>query len=136
MSKRILVQVEADPDRVGQVLRNLLLNALHHTPENGSITVSATPTPQAIEIAVADTGEGIAPEDLPHIFERFWRADRSRLREGWEGGSGLGLSVAQSLVEAQGGHIWAESTPGRGSTFRFTLPRARAGGEGSPTRPA
>ncbi|MGB9671380.1 MAG: sensor histidine kinase [Halothiobacillaceae bacterium] len=119
-----LPPVRADPDRLGQVLRNLLVNALRHTPVGGAITVSAAATAQAVEIAVADTGEGIAAEDLPHVFERFWRVDRSRSREGWaEGGSGLGLSVAQSLVEAQGGRIWAESTPGTGSTFRFTLPR-------------
>lgn len=120
-----LPRVRADPDRVGQVLRNLLVNALRHTPAGGSVTIGAAATPEAVEIAVADTGEGIAPEDLPHVFERFWRVDRSRSRErGEEGGSGLGLSVAQSLVEAQGGRIWAESTPGRGSTFRFTMPKA------------
>jgi signal transduction histidine kinase len=70
-----------------------------------------------IEIAVADTGEGIAPQDLPHVFERFWRAEK-RLGSG----TGLGLSVAQSLVEAQGGRIWVENTPGAGTTFQFTLP--------------
>jgi signal transduction histidine kinase len=76
-----------------------------------------------VEIAVADTGEGIAAEDLPHVFERFWRADPSRARDDrLAGGTGLGLSVAQSLVEAQGGRKWAESTPGEGTVFRFTLP--------------
>jgi signal transduction histidine kinase len=110
--------VQADPDRVAQVLRNLLVNALSHTPPGGSITVSAALAEDAVEIAVADTGEGIAGEDLPHVFERFWRSDPARARTG---GSGLGLSVAQSLVEAQGGRIWAESTLGQGSTFRFTL---------------
>jgi signal transduction histidine kinase len=76
-----------------------------------------------VEIAVADTGEGIAAEDLPHVFERFWRADPSRARDDrLAGGTGLGLSVAQSLVEAQGGRIRAESTPGEGTVFRFTLP--------------
>jgi signal transduction histidine kinase len=113
-----LPTVQADPDRMAQVLRNLLVNALRHTPSGGSITVSAAPAKDAVEIAVADTGEGIAGEDLSHVFERFWRADPSRTRTG---GSGLGLSVAQSLVEAQGGRIWAESTPGRGSIFRFSL---------------
>jgi two-component system OmpR family sensor kinase/two-component system sensor histidine kinase BaeS len=110
--------VQADPDRVAQVLRNLLVNALSHTPSGGSVTVSAAPAESAVEIAVADTGEGIRGEDLSHVFERFWRADPARARTG---GSGLGLSVAQSLVEAQGGRIWAESTPGQGSTFRFAL---------------
>jgi signal transduction histidine kinase len=116
-----LPAVLADPDRVAQVLRNLLINALRHTPPAGSVTVSASLAGDAIEIAVVDTGEGIAPEDLPHIFERFWRVDPARARTG---GTGLGLSVAQSLVEALGGHIWVESTPGKGSTFRFTLPLA------------
>ncbi|MGC9023424.1 MAG: sensor histidine kinase [Chloroflexia bacterium] len=117
--------VQADPDRLGQVLRNLLVNALQHTPAGGSVVVRAAPTAGAVEIAVSDTGEGIAPEDLPHVFERFWRADTARSRDRrWAGGTGLGLSVAQSLVQAQGGRIWAESAPGRGSTFRFTLPLA------------
>ncbi len=120
-----LPPVRADPDRVSQVLRNLLVNALQHTPAGGSVVVRAALKVGAVEIAVSDTGEGIAPEDLPHVFERFWRTDVSRSRDRrWSGGTGLGLSVAQSLVEAQGGHIGAESVPGRGSTFRFTLPLA------------
>jgi len=120
-----LPPVQADPDRLAQILNNLLVNALQHTPAGGSIAVTAAPTPSAVEIAVADTGEGIAPEDLARVFERFWRADRSRARDRhWAGGTGLGLSVAQSLVEAQGGRIWAESAPEQGSTFRFTLPLA------------
>ncbi len=113
-----LPTVQADPDRVAQVLRNLLVNSLTHTPPGGSITVSAASAEDAVEIAVVDTGEGIARENLPHVFERFWRADPARARTG---SSGLGLSVAQSLVEAQGGRIWAESTLGQGSIFRFTL---------------
>jgi len=124
-----LAPVQADPDRVAQVLRNLLVNALRHTPPGGSVTVSARCMAQTMEIAIADTGEGIAPEDISHVFERFWRADpaRARSRAGGEdrlagGGTGLGLSVAQSLVKAQGGRIWVESTPGQGTVFRFTLP--------------
>lgn len=114
---------QADPDRVAQVLRNLLINALHHTPIKGTITVTASQTADEVQIAITDTGEGIASEDLPCIFDRFWRADRSRARnDRWAGSSGLGLSVAQSLVEAQGGRIWAESELGIGSTFYFTLP--------------
>ncbi len=121
-----LPPVQADPDRLAQVVSNLLVNALHHTPAGGSVVVTAALTPDAVEVAVVDTGEGIAPEDLPHVFERFWRADRSRTRkQQWIGGAGLGLSVAQSLVEAQGGRIWAESVVGQGSTFRFTLPLAQ-----------
>jgi two-component system OmpR family sensor kinase len=118
-----LPAVQADPDRVAQVLRNLLVNALRHTPSGGSVTVTASAREGMVEIAVADTGEGIAAEDLPHVFERFWRADPSRARDDrLAGGTGLGLSVAQSLVEAQGGRIRAESTPGEGTVFRFTLP--------------
>jgi two-component system OmpR family sensor kinase/two-component system sensor histidine kinase BaeS len=112
--------VQADPDRVAQVLRNLLVNAVRHTPPGGSVTVTAGLTADAIEVAVSDTGEGIAADDLPYVFERFWRADPARTRTG---GTGLGLSVAQSLVEAQGGRMWVESIPGKGSTFRFTLPK-------------
>jgi signal transduction histidine kinase len=123
-----LAPVQTDADRVAQVLRNLLVNALCHTLSGGSVTVSASCTIKTVESAIADTGEGIAPEDLPHVFERFWRADptRARSRVGGEGrlagGTGLGLAVAQSLVEAQGGRIWVESTPGEGTVFRFTLP--------------
>jgi two-component system OmpR family sensor kinase/two-component system sensor histidine kinase BaeS len=120
-----LPPVQADPDRIAQVLRNLSVNALRHTPPGGSVTITASALAGAVEIAVTDTGEGIAPDDLPHVFERFWRAERSRQRsDRWVGGTGLGLSVAQSLVEAQGGRIWAESVHGQGATFRFTLPLA------------
>jgi two-component system OmpR family sensor kinase len=123
-----LPTVRADPDRLAQILRNLLVNALRHTPPGGSVTVRVSQNAGAVEIAVTDTGEGIAPEDLPRVFDRFWRADRARVRLGRThderggGGSGLGLSVAQSLVQAQGGRIWAESVLGQGSTFHFTLP--------------
>jgi len=118
-----LPAIQADPDRVAQVLRNLLVNALRHTLAGGSVTLTAATSDRVVEIAVADTGEGIAAEDLPHVFERFWRADPSRARDNrLAGGTGLGLSIAQSLVEAQGGRIWAESTPGEGTIFRFTLP--------------
>jgi two-component system OmpR family sensor kinase len=124
-----LPAVQADPDRLAQVLRNLLVNAVQHTPAGGSVTVTARLQTDAVEITVRDTGTGIPPEDLPYIFDRFWRADRSRARdERWPGGTGLGLSIAQSLTQAQGGRIWAESQPGRGSTFRFTLPLAAQDG--------
>jgi two-component system OmpR family sensor kinase/two-component system sensor histidine kinase BaeS len=128
-----LAPVQADPDRVAQVLRNLLVNSLRHTPPGGSVTVSAVAAAEAVEIAVADTGRGIAAEDLPHVFERFWRADPARARSEVGGeerlahGTGLGLAVAQSLVEAHCGRIWAKSTPGEGTVFRFTLPFARCG---------
>jgi two-component system OmpR family sensor kinase/two-component system sensor histidine kinase BaeS len=126
-----LAPVQADPDRVAQVLRNLLVNSLRHTPPGGSVTVSALAAAKAVEVAVADTGRGIAAEDLPHVFERFWRADPARTRSEVGGeerlahGTGLGLAVAQSLVEAHCGRIWAESTPGEGTVFRFTLPFAK-----------
>ena len=123
-----LVAVQADPDRLAQVLGNLLVNALHHTPPGGEIVVTARQDGNSVQISVADTGEGIADQDLPHVFERFWRADPARARAGQADDerssrrSGLGLSVAQSLVEAQGGRIWVESELGRGSTFHFTVP--------------
>jgi len=120
--------VQADPDRIAQVLNNLLANALRYTPDGGTITVTASATAEGVKVTVADTGEGIAPEILPHIFDRFWRADHARAREvGGPGGSGLGLSIAQSLVQAHGGRIWAESTLGQGSAFHFTLPVGRYG---------
>ncbi|MBC8448777.1 MAG: HAMP domain-containing protein [Chloroflexi bacterium] len=117
-----LPAVQADPDRLAQVLRNLLGNALRHTPAGGQIAISAQSAAGSVHFAVADTGEGIPPDDLPHIFDRFWRAGRSRSRE--TGGSGLGLTIARQLVQAQGGRIGVESEPGRGSRFWFTLPLA------------
>ncbi|MCL7454339.1 MAG: ATP-binding protein [Anaerolineae bacterium] len=118
-----LPQVQADPDRLAQILRNLLVNALRHTPRGGSVVITGRRTEDAVELAVADTGEGIAPQDQARVFDRFWRADRARTRDGqWVRGTGLGLSIAQSLVEAHGGHIWLETKAGEGSTFRFTLP--------------
>jgi two-component system sensor histidine kinase BaeS len=118
-----LPPVDVDLQRIMQVLQNLLTNALRHTPEGGQITVSARRTPDGlVAISVEDTGAGIAPEDLPHIFERFYRADSSRSRA--TGGSGLGLTIARRLVETHGGQIGVESTVGQGSRFTFTLPVA------------
>jgi two-component system OmpR family sensor kinase/two-component system sensor histidine kinase BaeS len=136
--------VLADPDRLAQIMRNLLSNALRHTPEGGQITVSATYNGHcefngpAVRIVVADTGEGIPPDELPHVFDRFWRADRSRAREtagpstSRRGelvepsgrGSGLGLAIARHLVQAHGGEMGVESEVGQGSRFWFTLPVA------------
>ncbi len=128
-----LPPVEADPERIGQVLRNLISNALIHTPHGGSIRVEAEyiadcPTAQltiddqqpAIMVCVRDSGSGIAPEHLPNIFERFYRADRARSRA--TGGAGLGLAIVKQLVAAHGGRVWAQSELGAGAQFTFTLP--------------
>ncbi len=112
-----------DAARVSQILRNLLRNAVTHTPAGGAIDVRAEHHGAAIAIAVSDTGHGIAPEHLPHIFDRFYRADPARSRE--TGGSGLGLAVVKNLVEVQGGEVTVKSTLDAGSTFTFTLPIAR-----------
>ena len=102
---------------------NLLDNAITHTPEDGRVTVSAHATVGAVIVAVADTGSGIAPEDLPRLFDRFYRADPSRARS--TGGTGLGLTIARRIVEAYGGSITAESTVGQGSRFMVRLPAAQ-----------
>jgi signal transduction histidine kinase len=111
----------ADTQLVYRVLRNLITNALRHTPPDGSVTLRADEMGEAVAITVADTGEGIAAEDLPHVFERFYRGDKSRSRAG--GGAGLGLAIARGIVEAHGGSIRVESAPERGTAFTFTLPR-------------
>lgn len=116
--------VLADPGRVEQILVNLLSNALRYTSV-GSITVNVWHTDAQAWIAVIDTGQGIAPDDLPHIFDRFWRADRSRNRH--SGGTGIGLAISRRLVELQGGTIDVASELGVGSVFKFSLPLARTG---------
>lgn len=113
-----LPPVLADRERIERVLINLLHNAIKFTPPGGQVTISACRAGEWVVVAVADTGVGIAPEDLPRIFERFYKADRSRATSG----AGLGLAIARQIVLAHGGRIWAESEPGRGSIFRFTLP--------------
>jgi signal transduction histidine kinase len=110
-----------DPDRIGQVLRNLLSNALRHTPAGGSVTLDCRSEGKHIMLSVRDTGMGIKAEDLPHIFDRFYRGEKSRARA--TGGAGLGLAIVKQLVEAHGGAVWAESTPGQGATFYIRLPR-------------
>lgn len=112
--------VDADVDRVGQILRNLLKNAIIHTPSGGTITVQACEIRHEVQICVQDTGEGIAAHHLPHLFERFYRADASRSRK--TGGMGLGLVIVKRLVQMHGGHVGVQSTPGHGSQFFFTLP--------------
>jgi signal transduction histidine kinase len=117
-----LPSIEVDADRITQVLQNLIANALQYTPKDGHVTVSLGTQGDSLEVSVADTGAGIAPEDLPHVFDRFYRADKSRARV--SGGSGLGLAIVKQLVEAHHGRIQVESEAGRGSRFVFTLPRA------------
>lgn len=114
------LHVMGDRQRLTQVLLNLLSNGLAHTPAGGLVSVTAEQIDDAVRVVVHDNGEGIAPEDLPHIFDRFYRADRARSRG--TGGSGLGLSIAKSLAEAHGGTISVASQLGRGSTFTVTLP--------------
>jgi signal transduction histidine kinase len=120
-----LPPVNIDYQRISQVLRNLLENAAAHTAKGGSITVTARQQGNWVEISVADTGEGIPAEDLPNIFERFYRVDKSRTRA--TGGSGLGLTIAKRLVEAHGGKIEVQSELGKGSRFSFTIPVAEQG---------
>ncbi|MGZ4114236.1 MAG: sensor histidine kinase [Actinomycetota bacterium] len=119
-----LPPVLVDPERVHQVLFNLLDNALRYTPPGGEVVVAAHPANGGCEVAVSDTGPGIAPEHLPRLFERFYRADAARSRG--DGGTGIGLAIARSVVEAHGGHIRAESRLGHGSVFTFDLPVAEA----------
>jgi len=114
--------VLADSDRITQVLLNLLDNARRHTPNGGTITVSAQAEDKMLKVSIRDTGIGIDAKDLPHIFERFYRADRSRT--GTTGGSGLGLSIVKAIIIAHKGIIGAESTPGQGTCVAFTLPLA------------
>jgi len=117
-----LPATDIDSHRISQVLRNLLDNAVAHTAQGGSITVSAIRRGKQVEVSVTDTGEGISAKELTNIFERFYRVDKSRTRA--TGGSGLGLTIAKRLVEAHGGKIKAKSQPGKGSRFTFTLPVA------------
>ena len=112
-----LPRVVAQEDRMRQVVRNLLDNALKFTPENGRIDLSASVNHDVVEVRVSDNGLGIPPESLPHIFERFYKVERSRRNEG----SGLGLAIVKNIVQAYGGEVSVESREGEGSTFSFTL---------------
>ena len=119
---RELPRLLADEDRLGQILLNLTANSIQYTNEGGAVTISAERKNGEIQITVTDTGVGIPPEHLAHIFTRFYRVDKSRSRASG-GGSGIGLTIARHLVEAHGGRIWAESAgEGKGSRFVFTLP--------------
>jgi signal transduction histidine kinase len=155
-AEQALPPVSVDPQRVAQVLRNLLANALRYTPAAGQVTVGAwacqaregqclstSPLPASVlplkdgawlAVSVADTGPGIAAEDLPHIFERFYRGDRSRSRA--SGGTGLGLAIVRQLIEAHGGKVAVESVLPSGARFVFVLPVKLPTGEhkGNSTR--
>jgi len=131
LQHQITVQLEAAPtlpllnldaDRMARVLNNLLDNALQHTPAGGVITCGIRASAATMTFSIHNPGAGIAPEDLPHIFERFYRADKSRTRSAEAGGSGLGLAIAKSIVEAHGGRIWADSQPNAGATFWVEVP--------------
>jgi len=114
------VTVHADPDRLRQVVGNLVTNALRATPSGGTVTLTAATRDGFATVTVQDTGMGVAADDLPHIFDRFWRADAARSRS--TGGSGLGLAIARQIVADHAGHIAADSRPGEGTTITITLP--------------
>ncbi|HET8655585.1 MAG TPA: HAMP domain-containing sensor histidine kinase, partial [Longimicrobiaceae bacterium] len=112
-----LPPVAADRERFLQLLGNLVGNAIKFTAERGRIVIGAEPDPGGVRFYVSDTGCGIPAEDLPHLFDRFWQAEHAR-----RAGAGLGLAIARGIVEAHGGSLGVESTPGEGSTFSFVLP--------------
>ena len=116
-----LPEIDVDPVRIGEVLANLLSNALRHTPADGSVVIAAEPAPDGVSFTVTDTGTGIPAESLPHVFDRFVKAKDS-------GGAGLGLAIAKAFVESHGGTIAAESERERGTTVRVVLPRSSSGG--------
>jgi signal transduction histidine kinase len=112
--------VDADPHRIEQVLRNLVDNAVKYSPDGGLVIVQGTVSEDEVEISVADQGVGIAPEHLNRLFEKFFRVESGLGHH--VVGSGLGLPIARTIVESHGGHIWAESQVGEGTTLYFTLP--------------
>jgi signal transduction histidine kinase len=118
-----LPMVHADPDRVTQLLSNLVGNALKFTPAGGRVEVHVQPYDESVLVSVIDDGEGIPADHLPHVFDRFFQVTSAHL--GIRHGAGLGLPIARGIVEAHGGTIWIESAPGQGTTVRFTLPPAR-----------
>jgi len=117
------VIVPVDASRIRQLILNLLTNAVKYTPAGGSVRLQLGPSNGRVTLTVADSGVGIAPGDLPHIFDRFWRADSARTRTGERSGTGLGLAICKWIAEAHGGTIDVHSRPGRGTTFTVTLPR-------------
>jgi heavy metal sensor kinase len=119
------IECVGDADRLAQVITNLLTNAIHYNKDGGEVRISAEQKNRVAILTVADTGQGIAPADLPHVFERFWRADQARSSA--SGRTGLGLAIAKSIVNAHGGNIEVSSQPGAGSTFTVRLPMASQG---------
>ncbi len=122
------LDIQADANRLDQVLSNLVANAIRHTPPGGSVTLKASPIADGVQISVADTGSGIPAADLPFIFDRFWRGDRARERNTGTG-SGLGLAIARQLVRAHNGTIAVESVEGDGTTFTIMLPGGTTDGQ-------
>jgi signal transduction histidine kinase len=120
------VRLAVDRGRIRQMLLNMVTNAIKYTPQGGTVTLKLTEDEDAVILSVRDTGIGIAPGDLPHIFERFWRADPARSRTGDRPGVGLGLAITKWIAEAHGGSITVQSRPGRGSVFTVRLPKAQA----------
>jgi signal transduction histidine kinase len=126
------VALAVDRNRIRQLLLNLVTNAVKYTPAGGAIALELEDRGDQVVLVVGDTGLGIAPGDLPHIFDRFWRGDPARSRAGQPAGTGLGLAITRWIAEAHGGSINVQSRPGRGSTFTVTLPRLP---EGAPRAP-
>jgi signal transduction histidine kinase len=120
------VRMSVDLHRIRQVLLNLVTNAIKYTPAGGTVSLGLSEEAEAVTFTVRDTGIGIAPEDLPHIFDRFWRADPARSRTGERPGTGLGLAITKWIAEAHGGSITVQSRPGRGTVFTVRLPRHSA----------
>jgi len=114
-----LPSVDVDPDRIVQVLSNLIGNAIKYTPRGGHVTISAEPIDDFLQVTVADTGVGIPEQELPRVFDRFWQSKRTN-----RSGAGLGLTIARGMVRAHGGRIWIESETGKGTQVHFTVPRA------------
>ena len=117
------MRLPVDRHRIREMLLNLVTNAIKYTPPGGTVDLSLADQDGAVTLTVRDTGVGIAPGDLPHIFERFWRADQARSRTGERPGTGLGLAITKWIAEAHGGVITVQSRPGRGTVFIVRLPR-------------
>jgi signal transduction histidine kinase len=118
------VRLAVDRTRIREMLLNMVTNAIKYTPQGGTVSLNLEQDDESVTLSVRDSGIGIAPGDLPHIFERFWRADPARSRTGARPGVGLGLAITKWIAEAHGGSITVQSRPGRGSVFTVRLPKA------------